>query len=204
MLEDAYHRELEKSFEQKPHLLVSVKNNMGAETIIRYAPSTKFYLIDRKAGKSWITTLPFPVHVVEQVETYDHVSRNCFVTRYAYHHGYYDGVEREFRGFGMVEQWDTEEFNAFSAENAGTEKTNWNRDSFVPPVLTRTWFHTGIYLGRDRVSDFYAGLLNENDVGEYYREPGLGNTPARQLLLEDTIIPAGWTVEEEREACRAL
>ena len=26
-------------------------------------------------------------------------------TRYAYHHGYFDGVEREFRGFGLVEQW---------------------------------------------------------------------------------------------------
>ncbi len=39
-------------------------------------------------------------------------ARNRFVTRYAYHHGYFDGVEREFRGFGMVEQWDTEEFAA--------------------------------------------------------------------------------------------
>ena len=26
-----------------------------------------------------------------------------------YHHGYFDGVEREFRGFGLVEQLDTEE-----------------------------------------------------------------------------------------------
>ena len=49
------------------------------------------------------------MHVVERVETYDRVSGNRFVTRYAYHHGYFDGVEREFRGFGMVEQWDTEE-----------------------------------------------------------------------------------------------
>ena len=55
---------------------------------------------------------PFPVHVVERVETYDYISRNRFVTRYAYHHGYFDGIEREFRGFGMVEQRDTEEFDA--------------------------------------------------------------------------------------------
>ena len=54
------------------------------------------------------------MHVVERVETYDRISRNRFVTRYAYHHGYFDGVEREFRGFGMVEQWDTEEFAALS------------------------------------------------------------------------------------------
>ena len=100
---------------QKPHLLVKTVNNLGAETRVHYAPSTKFYLQDKRDGKPWITRLPFPVHVVERVETYDHISRNRFVTRYAYHHGYFDGEEREFRGFGMVEQWDTEEFAALAA-----------------------------------------------------------------------------------------
>ena len=42
-----------------------------------------------------MTRLPFPVHVVKRVETYDDVSRNRFVTSYTYHHGYYDGIERE-------------------------------------------------------------------------------------------------------------
>ena len=51
-----------------------------------------------------MTRLPFPVQVVERVETNDRVNRNRFVTRYSYHHGFYDGFEREFRGFGMVEQ----------------------------------------------------------------------------------------------------
>ena len=87
---------------QKPHLLIKTVNNLGAETVVQYAPSTKFYLQDKLAGQPWITKLPFPVHVVERVETYDRISRNRFVTRSAYHHGYFDGVEREFRGFGMV------------------------------------------------------------------------------------------------------
>ena len=34
---------------QKPHLLVSIKNNLGAETKVQYAPSTKFYLADKRA-----------------------------------------------------------------------------------------------------------------------------------------------------------
>jgi hypothetical protein len=96
----------------KPHLLVKIVNNMGAETHVHYAPSTRFYLQDKQAGKPWLTRLPFPVHVVDRVETFDRISRNHFTTRYAYHHGYFDGLEREFRGFGMVEQWDTEEFDA--------------------------------------------------------------------------------------------
>ena len=37
---------------QKPHLLVSVKNNLGAETRIEYASSTEFYLADKAAGKT--------------------------------------------------------------------------------------------------------------------------------------------------------
>jgi hypothetical protein len=89
--------------EGKPHLLVGARNNLGAETRVHYAPSTYFYLRDKEEGRPWITKLPFTVHVVERVETLDHISRNRFVTRYAYHHGYFDGEEREFRGFGMVE-----------------------------------------------------------------------------------------------------
>lgn len=189
---------------QKPHLLVRTMNNLGAETDVRYAPSTKFYLADKLVGKPWITRLPFPVHVVERVETYDHISRNRFITRYAYHHGYFDGEEREFRGFGMVEQFDTEEFAALSLSDAFPTGDNIDAASHVPPVHTKTWFHTGVYLGRDRVSNYFAGLLDENDLGEYYREPGRTGAQARDLLLPDTILPDGLTVEEEREACRAL
>src|SRR5262249_34294522 len=79
---------------QKPHLLIQTANNLGAETVLTYASSTKFYLQDKLAGQPWITKLPFPVQVVERVETIDRISRNRFVTRYAYHHGYYDGPER--------------------------------------------------------------------------------------------------------------
>jgi RHS repeat-associated protein len=189
---------------QKPHLLVKVVNNLGAETHIHYAPSTKFYLADKAAGKPWITRIPFPVHVVERVETYDRISRNRFVTRYAYHHGYFDGIDREFRGFGMVEQWDTEEYAALSQSQDFPTGDNIEESSHVPPVLSRTWFHTGAYLGRSHISNFFAGLLDANDIGEYYREPGLTDTQARDLLLDDTVLPTGLTVEEVREACRAL
>ena len=187
---------------QKPHLLVRSVNNLGAETRLHYASSTKLYLDDKGNGKPWITRLPFPVYVADRVETYDHISRNRFVTRYAYHHGYFDGTDREFRGFGLVEQWDTEEFAVLSAEQA-LPATNVDSASHVPPVLTRTWFHTGVNLGRGRVSDFFAGLLDSTDVGEYYR-PRLTDAEARDLLVDDTILPEGLSVEEEGEACRAL
>ncbi len=181
---------------EKPHLLVGVKNNLGAETKVHYAPSTRFYLDDKRDGKPWVTRLPFPVHVVERVETYDRISRNHFVTRYTYHHGYFDGVEREFRGFGMVEQRDTEEFAALTDSGTLPEATNLDAASHVPPVLTRTWFHTGVYLDREHISRQFED--------EYYPEHDLSDPQFRALLLPDTVLPIGLVPEEEREACRAL
>ena len=126
----------------KPHLLVRAINNLGAETVVRYVASTQFYLDDKNEGRPWTTRLPFPVHVVDRVETFDHIGRSRFVTRYAYHDGFFDGVEREFRGFGMVEQWDTESFAAF-VDGAPLDAANVDAASHVPPVHTKTWFHTG-------------------------------------------------------------
>ncbi len=44
--------------EGKPHLLTRTVNNLGAETRVHYAPSSKFYLQDKQDGKPWITRLP--------------------------------------------------------------------------------------------------------------------------------------------------
>ncbi|MEA2344620.1 MAG: hypothetical protein QOF63_2789, partial [Thermoanaerobaculia bacterium] len=168
---------------QKPNLLIRSINNLGAETHVHYAPSTKFYFADKAAGAPWITKLPFPVHVVEKVETLDRVSGNRFVTRYAFHHGYFDGVEREFRGFGMVEQWDTEDLGPSATIDP----------LYVPPVQTKTWFHTGVYLARE-----------EHYKAEFFREPGLTETETRARVLDDTVLPRELTFDEEREAYRAL
>ena len=178
---------------QKPHLLIKTVNNMGAETVVQYAPSTKFYLQDKLAGKPWITKLPFPVHVVERVETRDYISGNRFVTRYAYHHGYFDGEEREFRGFGFVEQWDTEDYGSFQ-QGGGTNALE--EDLHVPPVLTKTWFHTGVYLDRQQISQQFER--------EYYREQNESESAFAASLLPDTILPDGLNVREEREAARSL
>ncbi len=184
---------------QKPHLLVRARNNLGAETRMRYAPSTRFYLADKEAGRPWVTRLPFPVHVVERVETYDWLGRGRFVTRYAYHHGYFDGHEREFRGFGMVEQWDTEEHRG-DTDFAGSDAANWDAASWSPPVLTRTWFHNGAFVEAGAVSRQYAR--------EYWTEPALRPeeraADREALLLPDTILPPGLSPAEVREAHRAL
>jgi RHS repeat-associated protein len=200
---------------QKPHLLIRHANNLGSETLIRYAPSTRFYVADKLAGTPWVTRLPFPVQVVNCVETRDAISRNVFAARYAYHHGYYDGVEREFRGFGRVDQWDTEEYATLMDSTSMPDATNLDASSDVPPILTKTWFHTGAFFGEANVS---AAMQ-----AEYYAEgdaalgiPGLTPSDFQRMLLSDTVLPTSILLpggtqvpyslspEELREACRAL
>jgi glycosyltransferase TcdB-like subunit of Tc toxin len=100
----------------KPYLLHEMDNHIGAVTKVEYAPSIRFYLEDqRRPATQWKTTLPFPVHVVSRVEVIGHFSKGKLTTEYQYHHGYWDGAEREFRGFGMVEQRDTESFETYES-----------------------------------------------------------------------------------------
>jgi RHS repeat-associated protein len=187
---------------KKPHLLLSVTNNLGAETRVKYAPSTQFYLRDKFAERPWVTRLPFPVQCVERVETYDWVGRSRHVARYAYHHGYFDGPEREFRGFGMVEEWDTEEHRNDELF-PDVETVNEEAESWTAPVLTRTWFHTGAMIDAARISKQFAH--------EYWIEPGMrGDDPASlaardALLLPDSVL-ADPTLQGDalREAVRAL
>ncbi|PKH01306.1 toxin [Psychromonas sp. MB-3u-54] len=178
----------------KPHLLTEVDNNMGATTLIHYSPSTKFYLADEQAGTPWITRLPFPVQVVEKIETLDHIGCTRLVASYSYHHGFFDPVEREFRGFGRVERQDAESFDLASqlepGEAALAEPKDRSHD--LPPILTKTWYHTGAYAEAKIISQQYAG--------EYYKGDDLASP-----LSDSTLDPQFNEYSERRiEAYRAL
>jgi RHS repeat-associated protein len=175
----------------KPHLLVGIVNNTGAETALSYATSTRFYLQDRLAGRPWATRLAFPVHVVARQEVRERITGTRLVSGYSYHHGYFDGVEREFRGFGMVEQVDAEAVPA--ASGAGTFSSTPSvagAEFALPPVRTRTWFHTGAYVGGE---DIAAVLSRDYFAGD-----------AQAAHLQATRFDGVTTPEEMREACRAL
>src|SRR5207248_5518051 len=111
-----------------------------------------------------------------------------FVTLYKYHHGYFDGEEREFRGFGMVVQQDTEEFAVLSTSENFSVGDNVDASSHVPPVLTKTWFHTGAYIEGGRISrQFEHEYYREGDVSR--GETGLTDLQLEAMLLDDTVFP---------------
>lgn len=175
---------------KKPHVMIGYKNNMGKEVSIGYMPSTYFYLEDKKAGKPWITKLHFPVHCIAKTITEDKISGYKFINEYKYHHGYYDHAEREFRGFGMVEQRDNESFEKLDQ----------------PPVISKSWVHTGAFLGREKI-------LNQFEKEYWFEEmnrEGFHVTSAEHILpgakiidANNNEIPGEMDAQDWQEALRA-
>jgi RHS repeat-associated protein len=189
---------------QKPYLLRTVRNNRGATTEIEYTPSTKFYLEDERAGVPWATRLPFPVYCVSKVTISDKWRNTRFATTYSYHHGYYDSPEREFRGFGRVDQVDCESYGTFAAGNASSPYITADRSLYQPPVKTVTWFHTGAFLGASRSLGQFAD--------EYFPASAVGRNPALVAALggfaepplpEPDLLQLDLSTDELREALRA-
>ena len=94
---------------RKPYLLQELDNHIGAVTKSSMCRRLRYYIEDQAHPESrWRTNLPFPIQVVARVEVIDYFSRGKVTTYYQYHDGHWDGAEREFRGFGFVEQFDSE------------------------------------------------------------------------------------------------
>jgi RHS repeat-associated protein len=178
----------------KPHLLVLVDNNLGGTVEIAYTPSTRFAVADRLAGTPWIGRLPFPVHCATRVTHRDRWRGTAFTSSFSYHHGCYDGVEREFRGFGRVEQVDTEDYGTFSAQHLTSPYITDDQRLFQPPVKTVTWFHPGATAQPGLLLDTYA---NESFPARWTA------TGFREWTAPPIALPTGLTSAERREAVRA-
>lgn len=190
---------------KKPHIMVTYKNNLGKEVSLEYTPSTKFYIEDKLAGKPWITKLHFPVHCISRTETIDTVSGFRFSSSYKYHHGYFDHAEKEFRGFGRVEQIDSEHFEHWVKGNASNivEQT-----LHQEPVITTSWFHTGAFLSREKIlsqfaDEYWYEEMQRQGFAVAHRETSL---PDARLIAAPGLDPSlidNLSAQEWREALRA-
>lgn len=188
----------------KPHIMKSYENGFGKKTEVEYKSSTSYYLEDKRNGTPWITRLPFPVQCVSKTIITEEVTKVRFATKYGYHHGYYDHAEREFRGFGSVEQLDSEYFEVFEKTEASNIVT---KEHHQPPVLTKTWFHTGAFLDKNKI----LTQFKEEYWHEIFKQKGFDVDPI-EYELPDAILSAAQNlsididtleVEEYREALRA-
>ncbi|WP_159813902.1 toxin TcdB middle/C-terminal domain-containing protein [Pseudomonas sp. 18058] len=134
----------------KPYLVNRTCNNMGSSSGVTYRSSAQEWLDEKNqqhaAGiENPISQLPMALHVVKQQTQHDEITGNTLTQGFSYRGGYYDRFEREFRGFRLLMQTDTE---ATQAERA--------RTGFTAPILSKTWFHTGEDIDPSR-DGYYTG-----------------------------------------------
>ncbi|MEZ4431130.1 MAG: SpvB/TcaC N-terminal domain-containing protein [bacterium] len=87
-------------FPVRPNQLARVENSLGQLTEISYTTAVQQLAED---GAAPTHPLPHPMLVVDRIDRTDLLSGVRETTRYRYRDGYYDGVEKRFRGFGHVE-----------------------------------------------------------------------------------------------------
>jgi RHS repeat-associated protein len=131
-----------------PNVLTAISNGIGRVTLIGYAPSTSFALADAAAGQAWSNAMPLSVSVVAGVTNLDSLGHQ-YVTRFRYHDGYYDPVEKQFRGFARAEQVDV-------------------GDASAPTLVTRSYFDTGSQF--EAMKGKLLHLTAEQEDGEVFQD----------------------------------
>lgn len=122
----------------KPYLVNRSNNNMGTLSLIDYRSSAQEFLDEEyeqhlvDPDKVVESGVPFAMHVVKRQTQIDEITGNKLTQLMSYRQGYYDPIERELRGFGLLLQTDTE---ATESERASL--------GFTAPILSKTWFHNG-------------------------------------------------------------
>ncbi|WP_413704090.1 SpvB/TcaC N-terminal domain-containing protein [Pseudomonas sp. Pseusp16] len=180
----------------KPYLVNASHNNMGAVTGVSYRSSAQEWLDEKAeliaAGKAPVSHLPFAMHLVSQQTQLDEITGNRLTQGFTYRQGFYDSFEREFRGFGLLLQTDTE---ASAAERSSL--------GFTAPILSKTWFHTGKAIDM-RDDSYYRGDTNAVDLRatllhEYHLSDAAGRViePDEELVREMARALSGSVLRSE-------
>jgi hypothetical protein len=141
----------------KPYLLTSSNNNMGCSASVVYRSSAQEWLDEKRRlpplRRFPACHLPFPVAVVKKQQQLDEITGNCLTQLFTWWEGFYDSREREFCGFGLLQQTDSE--SASDDEGEG----------FSEPMRVFTWFHTGQSMDRSR-DDYFKHDAQAVALGE--------------------------------------
>ncbi len=116
---------LELSPAMKPHLLVSAINELGGSISAEYRSSVDYMVEAAATPEQWTMVSPIPIPVVGALVEEDGRG-NSYRIEISYRNAYYDGEEKEFRGFA-----------------AATRREIGDEAQGSPSMLTRMEFHTG-------------------------------------------------------------
>lgn len=182
---------------RKPYLLTASTNGPVA-TRLQYTSSVTLREADERKGRPWATRLAFPVQCLTQATTYDQLGMTYTESSYSYRDGYFDGVEREFHGFGMVEIVNKQ--HALLSRPSSSFPSPAEMEAFAnklssPITRTVSWYHLGGWEA--------AEAARKLQRKEYYQAPGTVGLDLA-VSLRKPALPRGMTPAETQQAYRAL
>jgi RHS repeat-associated protein len=171
-----------------PSLMTGIDNGLGKRTAIEYGSAAEDEQLAREDGHPWKTFAPIALQVVRRIRTTCGVDLNgdgkedTMVMEFRYRDPYYDGFEREFRGFAFAQRIDYgDDFLFDPVSGLMNVSSGWN--------TART--PTGQQSGPSLVSRyrFYTGAADQLDNDDY----GTATPPVRQI---DEVTEVGGREEE--------
>jgi RHS repeat-associated protein len=171
---------LDFSGDNKAYLLNRIDNGLGLTTEITYDTSARQAASAKREGDEWKTFLPIPIPVVGQIAAKDAVTGRVATNVFRYFDGRYDGVLREFAGFGRVIQ-----------DQLG--------DETAPTLRVVTWFHVGVdptNMQEPTTIELRKHLRALR--GRSYRKERLGLDGSPQENLPYDRVEQTWTVISEQ------
>ncbi|MCA9560462.1 MAG: VCBS repeat-containing protein, partial [Myxococcales bacterium] len=85
----------------RPNLLSRIENGIGQVMDVAYGTSVQQQARD---ATPWAFALPHPMLVVESLDVWDRLSEEHEIDVFRYRDGYYDGAQKQFRGYARVER----------------------------------------------------------------------------------------------------
>lgn len=150
-----------------PSLMIGIDNGLGKRTTITYGAAAEDEQIARQSGSPWRTFAPMPLQVVRQIRSTSGQDMNgdgqedAVVMDFRYRDPYYDGFEREFRGFAFAQRVDYgDDFLLDPVTGLMKTSPGWDQDRTPtgqvsgPSLVRRYRFYTGAADQRD--NDNYA------------------------------------------------
>jgi YD repeat-containing protein len=116
---------LELSPGTKPHLLTTATNELGGSISIEYKSSVDYMVVADGTPQQWTTVCPISIPVVSALVENDGRGHD-YRSEITYRNAYYDGSEKEFRGFEFA-----------------TRKEIGNAAQGSPTLATEMQFNTG-------------------------------------------------------------
>lgn len=171
-------------FPLRPNQLARVENSLGKITDITYTTSVQQMALDG----GWAYTLPHPMLIVERVDNVDLLSGITETATYRYRDGYYDGVEKRFRGYGRVEVTSTGDETQEEGLTVYTYDVGVDDAYRHGLMLTQATFSAGRALGETHNTYADCPVAEADDTDK----------PVRHLCLteSDSIVMEGAAASE--------